>query len=86
MNVVILVKLSSCSPDSSTQLVKPNHRTMATGALVRPRRISATSAGTATTGQVNALTPSTHQTGKATNSSTSGQVIGRRSPLVPGAL
>ena len=79
---MIFVPLSSCRPDSSTQLVNANQRKMATGARVRRRHIRAITIGTATMGQMKALMPSSHQMGKATNATTSGQVTGRRGPLV----
>jgi hypothetical protein len=53
---------------------------MTTGARLHRRHIKATTTGTATMGQMKALTPSSHQMGKATNNTTSGQVTERRGP------
>ena len=50
----------------------------ATGIFPRRCQISETTTGIATMIQVNALTPSAHHTGKATNRTTSGQVTGNR--------
>ena len=65
-------------PDSRTQLTNASQRMKATGTRLHRRQISETSIGIATMIQVNALTPSAHHTGNATNSTTSGQVTGRR--------
>ena len=75
---MIFVPLCSCRPDSRTQLVNANQRIKATGTRLHRRQISEASIGIATMIQVNALTPSAHHTGKATNSTTNGQVTGSR--------
>ena len=75
---MIFVPLSSCRPDSRTQLTNPSQRTKATGTRARRSQISEASIGIATMIQVKALTPRTHQTGNTTKRTTSGQVTGRR--------
>ena len=79
---MIFVPLCSCRPESSTQLTNASQRMKATGTRARRRQISEASMGTATMSQMKALTPSTHQSGNATNRTTSGQVTGRRGSAI----